>query len=89
MEIGSKSATKTVKAFELDIALINEQARKLGCTAAEVIHQMCEELRKLKYLEELAESFDMINSNSEKSAEFKSEQAAWDCTLSDGLDNAS
>lgn len=50
------TARKTVKAFDNDIVLINQHAKKLGCTAAEVIHMMCEELRRQQYLQELGES---------------------------------
>ena len=86
----TKQATqKTVKAFEHDIALINEQAKVLGCSAAEVIHGMCEELRRHQYLQELGESFDLTRANAERFAEFEAENKAWDCSLSDGLDDAS
>lgn len=79
---------KTVKAFEQDIALINEQAKHLRCTAAELIHAMCEELRKQLYLQELGESFDLMRSDNDAYAKFKEEQEVWDCALSDGLDDA-
>ena len=84
-----KSTQKTVKAFENDIALINEQAKRLGCTAAEVIHGMCEELRKQTYLQELGESIDLVLANAGQFAEFEAAQKVWDSTLADGLDNAS
>ena len=83
-----QSAQKTVKAYDDDIALINGRARQLGCTAADVIHVMCDELRKQTYLKELGESFDLAKSNKKRFADFEAEQRAWDCTLSDGLDNA-
>lgn len=35
---------KTIKAFENDVALIYEQANRLGCTASEVLHAMCKEM---------------------------------------------
>jgi len=76
---------KTVKAFEIDIALINERAKGLGCSAAEVIHLMCEDLRKESYLQELGESFDLLNSNAKRFAKFDAEQKVWDCTLLDGI----
>ncbi len=79
---------RTVKAFETDIALINERARGLGCSAAEIIHEMCEDLRKELYLQELGETFDLLRASPEDLAEFDAEQKAWDCTLSDGLDDA-
>jgi hypothetical protein len=79
---------KTVRAFENDIALINEQAKRLGCTAAEVIHGMCEEMRKQVYLQELGESFDLAIANADQFAALQAENQAWDCALSDGLDNA-
>lgn len=82
-------AQKTVKAFEQDIALINEQAKSQGCSAAEIIHGMCEEWRRQQYLRELGESFDLIRANAEQLAEFEAEQKAWDCALSDGVDDAS
>ncbi len=85
---GRQTTQKTVKAFEQDIALINEQAKTLGCSAAEVIHGMCEELRRRQYLQELGESFDLKRENSEQFAEFEAEHKAWDGTLSDGLDDA-
>jgi len=84
-----QTTQKTVKAFETDIALINEEAKKFGCTAAEVIHAMCEERRRQQYLQDLGESFDLVRANAEQYAEFKAEQTAWDCALSDGLDDAS
>lgn len=74
----SDDVQRTVKAFESDITLINEQAKKLGCTAAEVI------LRKQSYLRETGESFDLASANKKKYAEFEAEQKAWDCTLQDG-----
>jgi phosphoribosylformylglycinamidine (FGAM) synthase-like enzyme len=80
---------KTVKAFENDIALINEQAKRLGCSAAEVIHEMCEALRKQVYLQELGESFDLVRGNAKQLAELEAEQKVWDSALADGLDNAS
>lgn len=79
---------KTVKAFDNDIALINERAKCLGCSAAELIHDMCDELRKDVYLQELGESFELMRANTEQLAELKAEQELWDCTLSDGLDDA-
>jgi hypothetical protein len=83
-----KGSQKTVKAFENDIALINEQAKLLGCTAAEVIHSMCEELRKQTYLQEVGEAFDLLVNDPKQFAEFQAENKAWDCTLGDGLENA-
>lgn len=80
---------KTVKAFESDIALINEQARLLGCTAAEVIHDLCSVLRRHRYLQELGESFDVLRENAENYTAFQAEQKAWETTLADGLDDAS
>lgn len=80
---------KTVKAFEQDIAIINEHAKRLGCTAAQVIHIMCEELRKQQYLQELGESFDSVRENAKQFAKFHAEQSAWDLALTDGLDDAS
>lgn len=79
---------KTVKAFEADITFINERAKSLGCTAAEVIQLMCKQLRKAVYLQDLGDAFDTLRSDSDKWKEFESEQAVWDCTLSDGLENA-
>ncbi len=84
-----KDAQKTVKAFDSDIVLINEQAKLLGCTAAEVIHSMCEQLRRQTYLQEIGEAFDLALANPDQFAEFKAEQKVWDCALADGLDNAS
>jgi hypothetical protein len=84
-----KSPQKTVKAFEPDIVLINEQAKRLGCSAAEVIHRMCEEIRKQVYLKELGESFDSLKTNAKSLAAFELEQQAWNCALADGLENAS
>jgi hypothetical protein len=84
-----KGNQKTVKAFENDIALINEQAKFLGCTAADVIHRMCEELRKQNYLQEVGETFDLLIANPEQFAEFQAENKVWDCAIADGLDNAS
>jgi hypothetical protein len=80
---------RTVKAFEQDIALINERAKKLGCSAAEIIHGMCEELRRQEYLQDLGESFDLVRANGAQFAEFEAEQKAWDSALSDGLEDAS
>jgi hypothetical protein len=82
-------AQRTVKAFEQDIALINQRAKQLGCTAAEVINFMCEDLRKQIYLQELGESFDLVRENAEQFADYQAEQTLWDCTLSDGLNDAS
>jgi hypothetical protein len=79
---------KTVKAFNLDIVLINERAKSLGCSAAEIIHTMCEDLRKEIYLQELGETFDLLRANPKELAEFEAEQKIWDCTLSDGLNDA-
>jgi hypothetical protein len=87
IEVG-KGSQKTVKAFEHDIALINEQAKLLGCTAADVIHSMCSELRKQTYLQEVGETFDSLLNNPELFAEFQQENKAWDCALADGIDNA-
>jgi hypothetical protein len=89
MALAAETKQKTVKAFEHDIALINEQAKALGCSAADVIHGMCEELRRHQYLQELGESFDLIRANAEQLAEFEAEHKAWDCALSDGLEDAS
>ena len=79
---------QTVKAFRTDIALINQRARGLGCSAAEVIHMMCEILRKEIYLQELGESFDLMKSKAKSFADFQDEQKLWDRTLTDGLDDA-
>lgn len=83
-----QNSQKTVKAFENDIQLINERAKLLGCSAAEVIHQMCQGLRKQMYLRELAESFDGMRANAEQLAKFEAEQKVWDSVIADGLDNA-
>ena len=77
---------KTVKAFDTDIAIINDRAKGLGCSAADIIHGMCEDLRKEIYLQELEETFDLLNA--EQLVQLKSEQELWDCTLSDGLSDA-
>lgn len=79
---------KTVKAFARDISLINERAKKLGCSAADVIHDLCEQLRKHVYLQELGESFDVMHNNPQQVAEFETENKLWDHTLSDGLTDA-
>ncbi len=84
-----RKAQKTVKAFDTDIAFINERAKDSGCSAAEIIHVLCDDLRKEVYLQELGESFDLLRGNSKQFAKFQAEQEAWDCTLSDGLDDAS
>jgi hypothetical protein len=79
---------RTVKALDMDITLINKQAKTLGCSAADVIHTMCEDLRRQTYLQEVGETFDLMRANPEELAEFEAEQKLWDCTLSDGLDDA-
>ncbi len=79
---------RTVKALDIDITLINKQAKTLGCSAADVIHTMCEDLRRQTYLQEVGETFDLMRANPEELAEFEAEQKLWDCTLSDGLDDA-
>jgi hypothetical protein len=84
-----KSGQKTVKAFEGDITLINDQAKKLGCTAAEIIHEMCEALRRQTYLEELGESFDLAVADTKGFVAFKNEHNAWDIAIEDGLEDAS
>ena len=62
---GSKRENpKNVKAFESDISLINEQAKLLGYSTAEVIHSLCRYLRRRKYLQQLGESFDVFKENS-------------------------
>ena len=68
---------KTVKAFEADIALINERAKGLDCSAAEIIHGLCEDLRKDVYLQELGESFDLLHANASQLAVFEAEQKVW------------
>jgi hypothetical protein len=87
---GTKTKTdqKTVKAFDADIAWINEEAKLRGCVAAEVIHELCEQARRQTYLRELSESFDMLNDDSAKLAAFKAEAAEWDSSLADGLSDA-
>lgn len=79
---------RTIKAFDTDIALINERSKSLNCSAADIIHTMCEDLRKELYLQELGEAFDSLHANGEQLAEFETEQKFWDCTLSDGLNDA-
>jgi hypothetical protein len=76
---------RTVRAFESDIAFINEHARRQSCSPAEVIHTLCCKLRKEIYLQELGESFDLARARAQQSAQLAAEQGAWDCTLSDGL----
>lgn len=61
----------------------------MGCTAAEIIHLMCVELRKKQYLQELGESFDLMRNDPKKSAGFETEQKFWESTLFDGLDSES
>jgi hypothetical protein len=78
---------KTVKAFDSDIALINDLAKRRGCSAAEFIHTMCEQLRKQQYLQELGESFDLLKASPKQFAEFQKEQSVWDPVSSDGLDD--
>ncbi len=79
---------RTIKAFDTDIVLINHQAQELGCSAADIIHSMCEDLRKAVYLQEIGETFDLMRANPEELAQFEAEQNAWDSTLSDGLNDA-
>jgi hypothetical protein len=87
-QIQAKRGQKTVKAFDNDIALINEEAKRLGCTAAEVIRAMCAELRRQTYLREVGESFDLAQADSVQFDAFQAEHKLWDGTLSDGLDDA-
>jgi hypothetical protein len=79
---------RTIKAFDADISLINERAKGLGCSAAEVIHAMCEKLRKDNYLQELGEAFDSFQSDATQLAEFKSQQERWDAAILEGLNHA-
>ena len=83
-----KTEQKTVKAFEADIAWINEEAKLRNCVAAEVIHELCEASRRRAYLQELGESFDLLKENAEQLDAFKAETEAWDCTVADGLSDA-
>ncbi|CAN5594467.1 hypothetical protein BH11CYA1_BH11CYA1_25070 [soil metagenome] len=85
---GRHNVQKTVKAFEQDIATINERAKFTGLSAAEVIHEMCDELRKQNYLNELGESLDALTANTKQLAELQAEQELWDCALADGLPDA-
>jgi hypothetical protein len=87
LKASKTTAQKTVKAFSLDILLINEQARLHNCTAAEFIHQLCEDFRKTEYQRELEESFDNLLANPTALAEFKADQDLWDITSSDGLND--
>ncbi len=80
---------RTVKVFDCDLVLINACAKRLGCSAAELIHYMCNELRKDVYLQEPGESLDLVRSNGKQLAEFNVEQKLWDCTLADGLEDKS
>lgn len=82
----NKPVQKTVKVFETDLVLINEQAKTLGCSAAEVINTMCEELRRKAYLEELSDAFDLAVSSKETLAIMQEEQAAWEVVTNDGLE---
>ncbi|MBX9693017.1 MAG: hypothetical protein K2Z81_11580 [Cyanobacteria bacterium] len=84
----TKSEQKTVKAFDADIAWINEEAKARGCVAAEVIHDLCEQARRRSYLQDLSESFDALSHEAELMAAFRAENAEWDATLSDGLNDA-
>jgi hypothetical protein len=79
---------KTVKAFDADIAVINARAKLLGCTAAEVVHEMCEALRKQTYLKELGESFEELASNEQKFSAMHAENLDWEVTLDYGLTDA-
>jgi uncharacterized protein YaaN involved in tellurite resistance len=79
---------RTVKAFDSDIDMINQQAKRLGCSAAEVIHEMCEALRKHVYLQELGESFELVRANAKQFEQFQAEHKLWDCALEDGLNDA-
>jgi dihydroxyacetone kinase len=84
----AQNSQRTVKAFEADIAWINKEAKLRGCVAAEVIHELCEASRRKAYLQELGETFDLLNENAERLAAFKAETEAWDCTAADGLTDA-
>lgn len=50
---------------------------------------MCGELRKRAYLQELGESFDLARADAAGFTEFLAEHELWDCSLSDGLRDAS
>ena len=80
-------AQKTVKVFDEDIALINQQARELGCTAADVIHDFCKALKRQLYEQDLKESCEIIRSDPKLWAEHQAETKQWDCTLMDGLES--
>ncbi|MBU6453033.1 MAG: hypothetical protein KGS72_14710 [Cyanobacteria bacterium REEB67] len=84
----SKDEQRTIKAFVGDIAFVNERAKAYGCSAAELIHKMCEEMRKRSYLEELDESFALLSSGDKKYQEILDDEKAWDVTAIDGLNNA-
>jgi hypothetical protein len=83
-----KSNQKTVRAFEEDIELINQQAAELNCTAAEVIHQMCQGLRREQYARELGESFDYALQRPVILSKLNEEIEEWDCTAGDGISDA-
>lgn len=83
-----KTSQKTVKAFETDIALINSHAKVLGVSAAEIIHSMCEELRRKTYLEEIGETFDLVRADAKLLAESQKETELWDTAIYDGLEDA-
>lgn len=84
----AKIEQKTVKAFGADIAWINEQARVRGCVAAEVIHDLCEQARRQKYLEDLGESFELLVKEPDMVAALRAESKEWDATIGDGLIDA-
>ncbi len=84
----TKVEQKTVKAFDVDIAWINEEAKLRGCVAAEVIHDLCEQARRQRYLQDLSESFDALSQQPELMAALRAENEDWDATLSDGLNDA-
>jgi len=78
-------ARRTVKAFDADIALINQVAREQGCMAADIIHDFCKALKRRIWEQNVRESVESMRSDPKLWAAHLAETKLWDCTSADGL----
>lgn len=79
-------STSTVRIPEATKRGLEEASAELGISQAKVVSVALKELRKKLFFKRVAEDFERLRADPVASREYDEEFAAWDVTLSDGLE---
>jgi len=79
-------ATVTIRVPEATHQRLRELAEKRGRPIGEVVDEAARRLEEEEFWAELDASYERLYADPETAAELKAEQALWDGTLMDGLE---